>query len=308
MVDFKREKQVLSQIAKSQQAIRKKYMLLKHGKETAEKLFNETFKPIVSPLEKLVNIAAEPEIFKDRTIKHESEMIKDIKHEPDDTFHFSDFDTSFKTAAASSEINSNNIKKSDVVDGEYFKLFNKGNKKNLDTIYGVRKINDKMMIGDSPIEFDLARINVKNKSYPKTYGLMELLFKKEPDRSQISKADRENYQLIIEDTNAYRKRHREDTPILNSSSEKFHDFISSIPDLNRSVEFRKPKKKKVGGKLPRYKIARLNTQMDYIYWDDPNELVDRLRLLVAEQSAGNPSHINEIHSIIEELREGGYIY
>ncbi len=48
--------------------------------------------------------------------------------------------------------------------------------------------------------------------------------------------------------------------------------------------------------------------MDYVYWDDPNELVDRLRLLMAEQAAGNMSHTNEIHAIIEELREAGYIY
>ncbi len=48
--------------------------------------------------------------------------------------------------------------------------------------------------------------------------------------------------------------------------------------------------------------------MDYVFWDDPNELVDRLRLLMAEKAAGNISHTNEIHAIIEELREVGYIY
>ena len=48
--------------------------------------------------------------------------------------------------------------------------------------------------------------------------------------------------------------------------------------------------------------------MDYVYWDEPNELVDRLPLLLAERSAGNPSHINEIVSLIEELREAGIVY
>ncbi len=47
--------------------------------------------------------------------------------------------------------------------------------------------------------------------------------------------------------------------------------------------------------------------MNYVYWDDPNELVDRLRLLISERSAGNYNHENEIHSLIEELREGNYI-
>ena len=55
---------------------------------------------------------------------------------------------------------------------------------------------------------------------------------------------------------------------------------------------------------------RYNTKpVEYAYWDDANELVDRLRLLVASKQAGNTtSHDNEILSIIEELREAGVIY
>jgi len=43
--------------------------------------------------------------------------------------------------------------------------------------------------------------------------------------------------------------------------------------------------------------------IDYVHWDDPNELVDRLRLLDASHRAGN----NEMLSIIDEFREGGLI-
>ncbi|KAG5318527.1 YMD3 protein, partial [Pseudoatta argentina] len=43
--------------------------------------------------------------------------------------------------------------------------------------------------------------------------------------------------------------------------------------------------------------------IDYEHWDDPNELVDRLRLLDASHRAGNNAHDNEMLSIIEELRE-----
>lgn len=41
----------------------------------------------------------------------------------------------------------------------------------------------------------------------------------------------------------------------------------------------------------------------YEYYDDPNELCQRLRLLVSSKSAGNSNHDQEINSIIEELRE-----
>ena len=47
-------------------------------------------------------------------------------------------------------------------------------------------------------------------------------------------------------------------------------------------------------------IAREGNQLDYID-EDPNEFVDRLRLLLASQAAGNSSHTNEIISILEEL-------
>lgn len=60
--------------------------------------------------------------------------------------------------------------------------------------------------------------------------------------------------------------------------------------------------------IPHFMINQPQGNTDYIYWDDPNELVERLCLLLASQSAGNPSHNNEILSIMEELREAEIIY
>lgn len=45
----------------------------------------------------------------------------------------------------------------------------------------------------------------------------------------------------------------------------------------------------------------------YEYYDDPNEICDRLQLLVASKVAGNSNHQQEINSIIEELRERNII-
>lgn len=41
----------------------------------------------------------------------------------------------------------------------------------------------------------------------------------------------------------------------------------------------------------------------FSYWNDPNELVQRLRLLISSTSVGHTGHQNEIVSIIEQLRE-----
>ena len=51
-----------------------------------------------------------------------------------------------------------------------------------------------------------------------------------------------------------------------------------------------------------------STPIEYVPWDDPNELVDRLRLLGAAQAAGNNNHNNEIISIIEKLQEAKIVY
>lgn len=46
-----------------------------------------------------------------------------------------------------------------------------------------------------------------------------------------------------------------------------------------------------------------NDRIIYEYFDDPNELCNRLRLLVSSRMAGNTNHTQEINSIVEELRE-----
>lgn len=50
-----------------------------------------------------------------------------------------------------------------------------------------------------------------------------------------------------------------------------------------------------------------NDHIIYEYFDDPNELCERLRLLVSSRMAGNTNHMQEINSIVEELRELEYI-
>jgi len=47
--------------------------------------------------------------------------------------------------------------------------------------------------------------------------------------------------------------------------------------------------------------------IDYVHWDDPNELVDCMRLLEASRQADQNAHDNEMLSIIEEFCEAGTI-
>jgi len=67
----------------------------------------------------------------------------------------------------------------------------------------------------------------------------------------------------------------------------------------------KKQKKKSGKGLPHAMILNGNA-IDYVHWDDSNELMDHLRLLDASHRVGNNAH-DEMLSIIEELREAGLI-
>jgi len=60
--------------------------------------------------------------------------------------------------------------------------------------------------------------------------------------------------------------------------------------------------KRIGKSIP-HTVTLNDNKIDYVYWDNPNELVDRLRLLEASRQAGHNTHDNEILSLIEELRE-----
>lgn len=45
----------------------------------------------------------------------------------------------------------------------------------------------------------------------------------------------------------------------------------------------------------------------YEFYNDPNELCERLKLLIASRVAGNTNHAQVINSLVAELRESGYI-
>lgn len=294
------EKNVLNQLVKAREAVKKKYNLLKSQKENVERAIEDTFKPIVGPLEKLVEqnktknrVAAEAAAAAAIDEKKQISLLNDY-----DTFQlndsiFSDQNNSTLQAADTSAFESAD-------DDNDFKYYNPMllKESELDKVYGVRKENGKYRIGNSLINFENSSITVNDKSYNNTEGLLELLFKKHPNENLITRADTMSYKEILEVSNAHKLRHRPDERIRASSSKKYIKIIK--PMFKKSTGS--------GIRLPRYKIAKLNTRTDYVYWDDPNELVDRLQLLIAERTAGNPSHENEIQSIIEELREGGYIY
>jgi len=165
----------------------------------------------------------------------------------------------------------------------------------MDKTYGPRIMtNGKMYLGDSEFNMDLHSIYVKGQQYPGTKGLYDLIFLYNPPEQSNSydESDLEMYREIVNNTNLARRGFVK-TGHLNGSGKKYQKLIKDLVHKESS------------GKG----LFNLNTEqsIQYIPWNDPNELVDRLKLLISSQQAGNLSHNNEINAIIKELLEEGLI-
>lgn len=146
----------------------------------------------------------------------------------------------------------------------------------------------KWMLGKSAMEFDrkTGDVLIENDRYPGTTGLYNLIFKKDPNG--YTQDDMNNYGKILEKTNVHRKQFQPGNAMKG----------------NRGYKYLKIIRPSTGHGLMTYN----NKPVEFVYWDDINEIVNRFRLLYASKIAGNTSVENEIESIVEELREAEVIY
>jgi len=188
------------------------------------------------------------------------------------------------------------------LDQEYIGEFLSGGGKNkiIDTVYGVRLDKDGIMMLDSK-KFDVDssdHIIIDGVRYAGTPGLYELIFKKLPDYDVYTEDDKRKYKSILLVTNAqlHRRNYTEHSHLRSNRGYKYRYVITPLLKDESMI----------GKGLPRVMTLNDNA-IDYVHWDDPNELVDCMRLLEASHQAGHNTHDNEMLSIIEELREAGII-
>ncbi|KAE9522111.1 hypothetical protein AGLY_017499 [Aphis glycines] len=133
--------------------------------------------------------------------------------------------------------------------------------------------NRKELSGHEEVKFKNNEIIINASSYQLTPGLVELLF------SRYTDSDLNTYKSILIQTSAHLTL---DGTKIKQGGAKYKQIICKLFSSGTGVQ--------------------LQTH-NLVYWNDPNELVDRLRLLLASQSAGNTGVSNEILSIFEELYE-----
>lgn len=167
--------------------------------------------------------------------------------------------------------------------------------------FGVRVERGQLMLGSAFITISDDYITVAGRKYRSSPGLKQLLLKKDVDLSLVTESDLQYYKMMLIATNAHRRDFDSNKPIKSNKGQKYMQVIKPLFKLPSTIQNSQSK----GKGLPLTKIWKKN--VDFVYWDDPNELVDRLKLLIASRDAGNTGLDNEIISIIEELRESKLI-
>lgn len=160
-------------------------------------------------------------------------------------------------------------------------------------VFGARIENNALKIGSSELIFDDSdNIIINNKVFKGTPGLFELVFNTNP--KQFSKKDLSNFKNICMETNVHRINYSQNKPIYRNTSKKYkHIILRLFP----------PRKKKSVSEIN----LKTANQSDVLYYNDINDLVDRMRLLHDVKNAGHTGVDNEMIALVNELKRRNVI-
>ncbi|KYN04509.1 hypothetical protein ALC62_04622 [Cyphomyrmex costatus] len=299
MLNVRERKKIAREIERTSESIRKKHRALKTGRIDEDIALDRRFEPIVEPLQ----IADGSPIV--RAIKTESRDAtpkrKRMEKKDEEEKDAGDFFVTPRTHLFDQTlepITSTPHAPTQPSDLKYVEPVLRGhNESGMDRVYGAYLDKDGLMLGNKRFDVDDAdNIIIDGVRNAGTPGLYELIFKRLPDDTLHTEEDMREYKSMLQATNAHKHKHHSQGRVLVNRGYKYKNIIKPLVTPM----------KKFGKGLLRAMTLNDNA-IEYVHWDDPNELVDRLRLLDASQRAGNTAHGNEMPSIIEELREAGLI-
>lgn len=317
------ERQVKEQLIKSVNSIKQKLKGMRDQEDETELRFQKVFKPITGPMKIISDVlnpannsiyekkqntkssnASDDEIFQDsidNTVRDQpaEDTVDEICHD-------------YKTPIKSESIN---IETDEIIPLWMFneKIVDDSNVLNIP--FGIRSASKQLMMGNEPVTFTEIgygdnKINIAiigDKKYEITPGIKELLLRKNPNYDIVAEKDMLVYKDILVNTHAHKRNFNPTGQIKGDRSRKYNIIKRLFSEGNQIRNDPNDNLKKYdGGKLG-ISLKRYKKNTDLVYWDDPNELIERLKLLIASRDAGNNNLDNEIISIIEELREAKII-
>lgn len=317
-------------IAELARSIRKKYLTLKLGRSEQDESIKKLFKPISEPLQEIVKTSTNYSVKKEEPKVDHNETYGSTQFNPPKTSspvkpNFISLEEVAATEDNPEEFSENDDEISPTSDqslapqvvAQYLEQYppmslpvvqdywQKDDK--IDPVYGpvYDEDNDWWFLGNKRMEFESKTGNIKllsggNQLYltPGTPGLYQLIFY---DKPVYTPDDLKAYKTILETTNVHRNALGH---LKGTQRSKYMQIIRPLFSSREGAGLSKLKS------LPTQNLDLIYNEkpIEYVYWDDPNELVDRLKLLVASKQAGNTSQQNEITAIINELKEANIIW
>lgn len=313
------EQQVKEQLIKAVKSIKQKLKGMRDEEDETEMKFRKVFRPISEPMKIISDVlrTANDSDCENKYVKSSNTSIDEYFQDTLDNTAYDqitpknldDIYNDFKTPIKSEKIN---IETDEIIPRWMFDEKIVGENNILNVPFGIRSSSKQLMMGNEPVKFTefgtgINKMNlaiIGDKKYEITPGVKELLLRKNPNCNIVAEKDMLVYKDILNNTHAHRRNFNPAEQIKGDRSNKYCHIIKRLfSETTKKDSNDKPIKH--GGKLPSLKKYRKNT--DFVYWDDPNELVERLKLLIASRDAGNNNHDNEIISIIEELGEAKII-
>lgn len=327
--------QTVKDVIKTRNIIRKKYQALKSGKVQDASYIEEMLHPIINPLKKMADAstsegAEPPAKIRKTSIKSEMETTPDyhysmkpfpswtpplpasmenpepkielpmnIKQELDlepsgSTTHLGDPRASDDDFEEQEEIPENEL----TATHQFIKKLSIP-KEMRDSKYGIRwdKSGSVYKLGNSQVSILRGNMHINNDVYTLTPGLIQLLFSRYPKIKDCNENDIMTYLQLVRENNLLHRHYNRKLQNAGSRSKKYKLIRNLLKEAKQTHSLH------TGSGIMRYS----ENKTDYVYWNDVNELVDRLRLLIASQQAGHSNHNNEIASILEELKEADII-
>lgn len=293
------------QLVEATDAVRKKFNTIKRNLSEDQSVLQKFYEPIRSPLETLVQTVKKRRTTSPQKISSTNQLL-DSKPMQEETQEVPSQFPFINTPPHSPYMESDaltNLEK--FIEAHLYNV--KIAHRDYDTLYGVRydKNKDTFHIGACRVEFRDGNINlfINNKKisgFKLSHELCNMIFLKNPTQV-LSNSDNEIFRTILKSTNAAYKNY-DIRGGLNVTDSRKSGIVANIISPSRL------RPKQGGGINLKTKVYNRKRNVEYVYWNNVKELIDRLKLLWASKMVGHTGHENEISSIIEELREEGIIY
>ena len=157
-------------------------------------------------------------------------------------------------------------------------------------------------IGNTPVSISGNLLCLPDgRIYNLSSGLRELLTSSHPKGEKINNDDAQAYRDILMNTHAHKKNVDPMAAMMPYSNTNYETYVR--PYLLK----RKQKKNETTGSGMFQKRKTLtNAPVEYMYYNHPEELLDRLVLVWGEIRSGNtnPNVKNEVVNILQEFKEG----